>query len=142
MLFFIKDDQGNIVEAATYSTHDQRIDQKIVCRHDWETFEDAEKFAAKATFDLGEPFIPTDAGSHVHPRFDVVRPPKIGDKVSKTVNGDYYPCGEIVKISKSLRRVETDTGAVFWRRRKSGAWVKGGCWSMVPGHIKELNPSF
>lgn len=87
--------------------------------------------------------IVVDNGPHVSPRFSVIEPPKVGDKVSYGFNGDYYPDGEIVKISgKNLRIVTTSTGSKFWRRGNSGRWVMNGTWSLVPGHRSERNPSF
>jgi hypothetical protein len=62
--------------------------------------------------------------------------------VSQEFNGDAYPCGEIVKISASLKRIETSDSSVFWRRRKSGTWVNDGTWSLIPGEHYKRNPSF
>jgi hypothetical protein len=83
-----------------------------------------------------------DDGPRVFPRYCLLPAPKIGDQVSKSFNGDSYPAGEILSISKSLRRIETTTGVVFWRRGQSSAWVAEGVWYMIPGHVYEQNPSF
>ena len=116
----------------------------VVDRNDFRSYGHAAIIAASANLlEDGENYIPVDHGDHVRPRFDVIAAPKIGDKVSSGFNGDYYPQGEIVKISKSLRRVETSTGRVFWRRRDTAAWVEaGGGFSMVHGHRDERNPCF
>jgi hypothetical protein len=106
-------------------------------RNDWKTFE-----AAKEVADRLEGYIATDAGPHVSPRYDVIRLPKVGDKVSKEFNGDSYPCGVIVKISKTLKAITTDGGDVFYRIRQTGAWRNQGTWSLTKGHVEKQNPSF
>jgi len=103
----------------------------------YETREEAE--------DIIEAFpgrIIADAGPHRSPRFSIVTPPAVGDKVSYAFNGDSYPDGEVVRVSKSLRVVTTSTGSKFYRRRESGAWVQNGTWSLVRGHVSERNPHF
>lgn len=87
-------------------------------------------------------YLPCDASSHVSPRYSVTLAPKVGDQVSKAFNGDSYPEGEIVKVSKSYKRVETSTGVVFYRVRETGCWRADGTWSMRQGHVYEQNPSF
>lgn len=89
-------------------------------RNDWKTFEQAEAIA-KA---LGAGFIATDAGSHVSPRYDVIELPKVGDDVSYGYNGDYYPCGKVVSISKTFKKIITSDGSIFYRRKLSGSWLK------------------
>ena len=86
--------------------------------------------------------IVADAGPHYWPRFSIVTPPAVGDEVSYAFNGDSYPDGEVVKVSKSLKVVTTSTGAKFYRRRESGAWIKNRTWSLIPGHVSERNPHF
>jgi hypothetical protein len=72
----------------------------------------------------------------------IARCPKVGDKVSYAFNGDYYPDGEIVKVTKTYQ-VTTSTGSKYRRRKLSGTWVKvGGTWSMVHGHISRSNMEF
>lgn len=71
----------------------------------------------------------------------VNRIPKIGDEVSSTCNGDFYPEGRIVKISSGhLKIIVTDSGAKFTRKGYSDRWIKGGCWAMVDGHREDRNP--
>lgn len=112
------------------------------CRSDFKTLEMAEKIAAKASTLTGDIYIATDAGEGCYPRFDVIQAPAVGDKVSYAFNGDYYPCGTIVSISKSMKLITTSTGRKFYRSRQSGSWLNGGMWSMVAGHISRLNPEF
>jgi hypothetical protein len=111
----------------------------IESRSQWKSFEEVEAIAKL----LGEGYIATDAGSHVSPRYDVQELPNVGADVSYSFNGDTYPCGKIVKISDGLhRRIETSDGSVFWRRGRSGSWIKDGTWFLVAGHHYEQNPSF
>ena len=112
-------------------------------RWDWHTLAAAEQVAAALNNTCGERrFIATDAGSHVSPRYAVIELPKVGDAVSYAFNGDYYPCGEIVSISKSLKKITTSTGDTFYRRRLTGSWKMRGVWTLVEGHINERNPEF
>jgi len=68
--------------------------------------------------------------------------PKVGEKVSSAFNGDYYPQGEIVKVSPTSKKVTTSTGAIFYRVKDTGCWKEAGTWSMVRGHVSRLNPHF
>lgn len=102
----------------------------------------AETVAAAASRYTGRRYIATDAGDHVSPRFDVIEAPAVGDAVSMGFNGDYYPCGTIIRISASLKVVTTSDGKTFTRRGNTGTWKYGRTWSMVPGHHEELNPHF
>lgn len=106
-------------------------------RNDWKTLEAAQKVAAHLPG-----YIATDAGASVSPRYDVIKLPKVGDKVSKAFNGDSYPCGVIVKISKTLKAITTDGGDVFYRVRQTGSWRTAGTWSLQAGHVYTQNPSF
>lgn len=102
----------------------------------------AQVVADAATAYTGELYIATDDGEWVSPRYEVIKAPKVGDEVSKAFNGDYYPMGVIAKVSKSLKVIETSAGIKFYRRKLSGAWINGGMWSLVPGHIQRWNPEF
>ena len=78
-----------------------------------------------------------------YPRFDVVYAPQVGDKVSYAFNGDSYPDGVVTKVSASLRRIETSTGSVYYRRKSTGTWKKqGGTWWLVHGWHNDRNPHF
>lgn len=115
-------------------------DMKAQSRWDWKSLEEVQGLAAKLSVSEKKLYIGVDKGSSVSPRFDIIEAPTVGDEVSYSFNGDSYPCGKIVKISKSLRRVETDEGKVFYRRKMSGTWLNGGTWALVHGHISEQNP--
>lgn len=108
------------------------------CRWDWKTFEAAQEVATV----LGADYIATDSGPNVSPRYDVVRIPQVGDEVSGAFNGDSYPEGKIVSVSKSLRVITTDTGKKFYRIRQTSAWRADRTWSLTRGHISTQNPSF
>lgn len=107
-------------------------------RNDWRTFEAAKEVAAL----LGDGYIATDAGSHVSPRYDVIKLPKVGDNVSYAFNGDWYPCGVITAISKSLKVISTSEGKKFYRVRETGCWKNAATWSLISGHHYKQNPSF
>lgn len=136
MLYFRYANGGGLISVTT-EHHRNGIN-----RNDFISLKMAEQVAKDATEFTGRLHIATDAGGHCSPRYDVIEAPKVGDEVSRGFNGDYYPAGKIAKVSASLKRVETDTGAVFFRKRQTGSWVEGGTWSMVSGHRSELNPSF
>lgn len=87
-------------------------------------------------------YIATDAGAHVSPRYDVILAPTVGSPVSRSFNGDSYPCGTITSVSKTLKKVTTSDGSVFFRKRLSGTWLKNGAWALISGHVYEQNPSF
>ncbi|MCA9367192.1 hypothetical protein KC887_02890 [Candidatus Kaiserbacteria bacterium] len=115
-------------------------------RNDLYTPEQAAKVAQELTEATGDLYIPTDSGGDYLPRYDVIRGPVVGSPVSYGFNGDYYPCGTITAVSKSLKVVTAtdDNGVVrrFYRRGKTASWRMDGCWSMVHGHINRLNPHF
>lgn len=111
-------------------------------RNEWKTFERAEVVAQQLGDATGKAYVATDSGEGCYPRFDVIRCPQIGDPVSYGFNGDYYPCGYITNVSKSLRVIKTDTGRTFYRRRLTGTWLNHSTWALCAGHIDERNPSF
>ena len=110
--------------------------------HDWKSFDRVTEIASQLTVETGEFYIPTDAGSSCSSRYNVRKMYSIGDAVSKYFNGDSYPCGYIVSISKTLRKITTSTGVSFSRRKETGSWVSGNTWFLSTGHISEQNPSF
>ena len=126
---------------AVRATLDPGASREYEYRADWKTFERAAEIAAQLTEATGERWIATDAGAHTSPRYDIARVPTVGEKVSRTFNGDTYPCGEIASISKTLKKIVTTDGTVFYRKRLTGAW-SDGTFYMVTGHIHEQNPSF
>lgn len=142
MLYFILGSNGRVVRTALEIERDGVAKDKYTYRGDFDVLADAEKIAAQATEATGKLHIATDSGSGCHPRFDVIEAPKVGDKVSQYFNGDSYPRGTIVSVSKTLKKVTTDTGAEFYRRGNTGAWLINGYASMIHGHVSETNPSF
>jgi hypothetical protein len=111
-------------------------------RWDWKSFDEVSRLATYLTAMTGKTYLPADHGDGVSPRFDIIEAPRVGDKVSRTFNGDTYPAGEIVKITKGWQ-ITTSTGQKFRQFRQSGAWreVRGSFW-MLAGHTFEQNPHF
>ena len=107
---------------------------------DMKSFEEAEQIAAALITLTGETYLAFDNGTGTSHRYGVTVPPKVGDDVSYGFNGDYYPCGKVVRITKGWR-VYTDSGKTFNRRKNSSGWMMaGGTWGLVSGHISEQNP--
>ena len=117
-------------------------DLSWVTRNDMKTLAQAEDTAAQASALTGKHYVATETPACL-PRFDVVAVPCVGDPVSYSFNGDTYPDGVITSVTTSGKIVRTDTGSAYYRRAKTGAWVKtGGTWSLVSGHRNERNPHF
>lgn len=111
-------------------------------RWDWKSFDEVTRLAAYITAMTGKTYVPIDRGRGCSPRYDVSRAPSVGDEVSYGFNGDYYPDGVVVKVTKTLQ-ITTSTGSTYRRRGNSCSWQKpGGTWSLVFGHIYEQNPHF
>jgi hypothetical protein len=108
----------------------------------WKSFDEVSEVAAKLTAITGVMILPVDQGSGVSPRYRVIRAPVLGDAVSKSFNGDTYPCGYIARITKTWQ-ITTDTGQKFRRYKNTAGWREAGrgFW-MVGGHLYEQNPSF
>jgi hypothetical protein len=115
-------------------------------RYEWDikSYEEAAELAAKASAEKGIEYIPVDRGPCVSPRYGYEHAPKVGEPVSEAFNGDSYPAGKIIKVGKNYKRVTTDTGAVFYRRKLTGIWLRspGGTFAMIHGTHNERNPSF
>lgn len=146
-MYYVKIFNQKAVEATTesQSTYQRRPAPDgsfYETRSDWPTFSRVEEVAAQLTESLKATWIATDAGPHTYPRYDVIRPPRVGDAVSYSFNGDTYPCGTITSISKSLKVIKTTEGRTFYRRRLTGSWISKGTWFLVGGHHYEQNPSF
>lgn len=135
MLYFQRN-ESNVLQAIKHD--DLNRDLPYTYRGDFETLEDAQAIADE----LGDAYLATDAGRCCSPRFDVQHKPQVGDKVSYGFNGDYYPCGEIASISKTLKKITTTTGDSFYRLRQTGSWKMNKTWSLVSGHHDVRNPSF
>ena len=116
----------------------RQIDNDWICGHDFKSFEQAEEVANAASVFAGIDYIPTESNGY----FEVVVAPKVNDPVSYAFNGDYYPCGYIASISKTMKKITTTDGGVFYRKRNSGTWLKHKTWSLIDGHHSELNPHF
>lgn len=129
------------IEVVAISNQAQHGDE-WVNRWNWKTFEAAQEVANAASVFSGLNYIAIDSGANTFPRFDVICAPSIGDPVSYTFNGDYYPCGYIASISETLKKITTTTGHTFYRNKQSGSWSMHRTWSMIKGHISEMNPHF
>ena len=148
-MIYVKLDEHNQVDQMCDSDNPHYDHNEIIAgqndwqsRHDWKSFEQVEQIAAGLTKLIGDVYLAVDQGSSTWPRYDVMKAPKVGDKVSYAFNGDYYPDGEIVGITNGWR-ITTSTGNKYNRRKNSGSWRKiGGTWSLVQGHINERNPHF
>lgn len=170
MLYVMIDETGVATQVKNGLTEqDRKLDRLAIqygrngayqTRNDWKTWEDVMDISLSLNLSYkGErTFIPTDAGPQVHPRFDVIELPKVGDDVSYGFNGDYYSCGKIISISKGpvyrkivTRKIVTQNEEekwrvprtyTFWRRRFTGTWLRGGMWALVRGVHDEWNPEF
>lgn len=119
---------------------------------DYKSFPEVEVVAAILTQLTGETYLAFDNGEHTSHRFGVARAPKVGDNVSYGFNGDYYPCGKIVRITKGWRIYTEDASkpegarrqkCTFNRRKQTSSWLMvGGTWSLVNGIVDERNPHF
>lgn len=109
---------------------------------DFITLEHAQTMAERLQAFDGNSYLATDESESTSPRYRVIQAPKIGDAVSKSFNGDSYPCGHIIKITPTWN-ITTDTGAKFRRYKQTSGWREQGrgFW-MAAGHIDERNPSF
>ncbi len=133
--------QDNVVSGIT-NEWVRDVNSSWECRRDWNTFEEVVWVALSATIFSGEVYIPVDNGEWVSPRYDVIKAPAVGDKVSYTFNGDYYPDGEIVKISASNKVITTSSGKKYYRKGLTASWKNSKIWSLVQGHHNERNPHF
>lgn len=111
-------------------------------RNDWTSKDQVDAIATQLTEHTGHLFLGLDNGRNVKPRFDIFKAPKVGDVVSMGFNGDFYPCGKIVSISKTMKKIVTDNDTVFWRRGESARWLNSGTFVLVAGEHNERNPHF
>ena len=119
-----------------------KVDGWMSLRQDIATGEEGQRLATYITALTGKVFLVASEGSSSHPRWYVFEAPCIGDDVSRGLNGDYYPCGKITKITKNWK-VTTDSGASFNRVRETSSWKEvRGSFFMVQGIIDERNPHF
>lgn len=136
MLYF------KLEDGVVTSVHEEYTPENTVSRWDFECFEQAVLIAIQAETATGNTYLPIDNGEGVSPRYDVIEAPKVGDKVSCGFNGDYYPEGEVVKISDSYKVITTSTGKKFYRKGLTASWKNSKIWSLVQGHHDERNPHF
>ena len=105
----------------------------------------AEKVAASASEFAGRPYLVSDSGECVSPRYDVLAAPAVGDEVSMEFNGDAYPVGKVLSIAKNFSSVLVDgRNGQQMRFHKKGArcsWVCRG-FSLIPGVVSKWNPEF
>jgi hypothetical protein len=143
MMIYVKVENGIPVKISDiYSDEIRESRSGWQNRSDWNSLEQVQSLARYITAMTGDVYIGTDAGDHVSPRYDIVKLPKIGDKVSYGFNGDCYPDGEIVKISKNFQ-ITTSSGRKYRRQGDSARWITvGGTWSLVAGHKSSRNPQF
>lgn len=139
----------NVITGAVTQNYDDTkyAPQSWEHRNDWKTNLDAATAAESANLyaeehDLDVSYLAVDRGRHVAPRYDVIVKPAVGDDVSYGFNGDFYPCGQIKSISKSLKLITTTDGSKFYRKRQTGQWIKDKTWILVKGHLDKRNPSF
>lgn len=113
-----------------------------ISSRDLKSMEDAVQISAELESFTNRRYLPVDAGAGVYPRFRVIQAPKIGDKVSRSFNGDTYPCGEIIRITPSWQ-IRTSSGVKFLRYRETGGWREAcGSFFMIYGDLYEQNPHF
>ena len=136
MLYF------KLQEGVVTSVHNEYTPENTVSRWDFECYEQAMLIAIQATTTTGKEYLPIDNGENVSPRYDVIKAPAVGDKVSYAFNGDFYPDGEIVKISASGKVITTSSGKKYYRRGLTASWKNSKIWSLVQGHHEEHNPHF
>ena len=146
MIYYLLVKDSKAIEISTKAPPTQTIffnNIKWITRHDFSSLEQVENFCDDLNEVDNVKYLPVDKGEHTSPRYDIIKAPKIGDLVSKYFNGDSYPEGEIVSISKSFRTVTTSTGVRFHRKKKTSSWFNHGTWFMGIGqHVYSQNPSF
>lgn len=132
-LYFMRDESGKVTDVynGTYT-------RGYECVRDLISFDEVVEIAQQITEASGKQMIATRNGPHLN----IIAAPTVGAEVSYAFNGDCTPCGVITKVSKSLRRVETSTGKVFYRLKETAIWMSDKTWSMVYGHRHERNPEF
>lgn len=109
----------------------------------FDTLEAAEARATELEAETGNPYIAYKT-DYVSDPFIAAALPKVGDEASRAFNGDAYPCGKIVKISKTYFRITTEDGTTFTRVGPN-SWKEGGkkgAFSLIEGRVEKRNPSF
>ena len=119
----------------------------VIRQCDFETFVQAEAAAKKLTEVMGRLYIPTTNGEEGRrARYEVVEVPAVGDEVSRGFNGDYYPCGKIVRVTKALTVIAEDENGFqsrFRRVKQTGSWkLENMPYYLVFGRVDERSPHF
>lgn len=143
MNYFLVLENKVVSVRSTTPTLEERLKQNWISRNDIGSFMQAERIVEDlADLMLCDTYVAVDCGEGTYPRFDVVAAPKVGEAVSYGFNGDYYPDGVIVAVTKKFK-VTTSTGNTYRRRKLTANWKQPhGPWSLVHGHISEQNPHF
>lgn len=133
---------GKVIAFSSAASHSRdgwdTQDAMWISIRDISSLEQAEAIAAQMSTLTNEQWLAGGEGRN----FNVIVAPKIGDKVSRSFNGDSYPEGEIIRITPTWRIV-TSTGTKFSRRQNSCSWKPvNGYGSMIAGHVYEQNPHF
>ena len=149
-MLMVKMLEGKAIEARNLGEVPNEELPKWVGRWDWNSMAEVERIAHelneaanKVIYLNGarKPFyMAADAGPGVSPRYDVFSPPRMGDDVSYSFNGDSYPDGHVVSVSPNYRVIVTSTGNRYYRVKQSAGWRRNGTWWLVAGHISERNP--
>lgn len=132
---------GKYLVSVTEDDHDPHA-KDYFSRHDFKSMSDAETMAARANeLQNGDTYVAVDAGPQTWPRYDVVRLPKVGDKVSYQLGSDVYRDGIIVKVGNGVRAsIVTDTGNVYYRSGKTAHWLMTNTrWCLVAGWYEYRN---
>ena len=114
----------------------------VLDRHDWNnsSLQFVTTLAEHATKQFGRLYVPTYNSSLSE--LGIIAVPAVGDKVSYAFNGDYYPCGTVVRVTAKLT-VVTSTGHRFRRVQNTGCWkMEGGTWNLVQGHVDRRSKEF
>lgn len=130
---------NNVVTAKKMKDNDDRMDRK----NRFKTMTEAQDRAELLTNQTGEHHVAYESNYSIN-RFIAQRLPQVGDDASMGFNGDYYPCGKIVRISPTYNRITTSNGVAFTRVGPC-SWVRGGkrgTFSLIQGVINRRNPEF
>jgi hypothetical protein len=106
---------------------------------------EAQRHLEERVAETGVEHIIFNSADESWPFWEVSRLPQIGDEISYGFNGDSYPCGTIVKISKTMKKITGSGGDTFYRSpkpRQQSTWRKHKTWTMTFGHTEKRNPSF
>jgi hypothetical protein len=117
---------------------------EAICRPDLsKDYDLCMKIAASAARLTGKEYMVSTAERSFGKEYEVIEAPQVGDKVSYAFNGDSYPDGVIVSITKGTKRIiKTSSGNRYYRLKQRGCWLLNKNWSLIPGHVQTCNPHF